>query len=93
MTKASQKDGDHSFESALNTHTHAIRPAARQMHHVRQLMERLCEGVGTFCDCCGHSSWLGIHKLSDPVEGFKVWMHTTEAAIKRCSVRQSACKY
>jgi hypothetical protein len=36
----------------------------------------------TFRDCCGYSSWLGIHKLSDPAKGFKVRLHTRGASIK-----------
>jgi hypothetical protein len=32
-------------------------------NRVRQLLEMLREGGGTFGDCSVHSSWLGIHKL------------------------------
>jgi len=51
-------------------------------NRVRQLLEILTEGVWTFRDCCGHSSWLGIHKLSDPVKAFKAHMHNSRAAMK-----------
>ena len=51
-------------------------------NHVRQLLHMSKEGVWTFCDCCGHSSWLGIHKLPDPVKDFKTRMHYSGAAFK-----------
>jgi hypothetical protein len=50
----------------------------------------LREGEGTFGDCCGHSSWLGIHKLPDSVKAFKARMHYSGAATKAAlSVRPS----
>jgi hypothetical protein len=48
------------------------------------------EGILIFRDCCGHSSWLGIHKLPDPLKAFKARMHNSGVAIKAAlSVRPS----
>jgi len=63
-------------------------------NRVRQLLEISQEGVWTFHDCCGHSSWLGIHKLSDPLKAFKAFVHNSGAVIKAAlSVRPSVCMH
>jgi multisubunit Na+/H+ antiporter MnhG subunit len=50
--------------------------------HVRQLLEMLREGVWIFRVCCGHSSWLGIHKLPDPFKRLKRGYPTAELLLK-----------
>lgn len=59
-------------------------------NYVGQLLEMSRDGVGTFRECCGHSSWLGIHKPHDTVKVLKARMQTSGAAIKAAkSVRPS----
>ena len=59
-------------------------------NYVGQLLETSREGVGTFREFRGHSSWLGIHKPHDPVKVLKARMQTSGAAIKAApSVRPS----